>query len=120
MKLITNHELHQRSESELSALFCTVSKGLVRTRRGSPERRNALRLAGKYQPGTGRPHDRMPAVKREPGASAPPVSGVAVWSAILAVLFLFALPLFQLVLLLAGLFQLFGIDFLGVFRPLPT
>jgi hypothetical protein len=42
MKLITNHELHQRSESELSALFCTVSTGLVRTRRESPERRNAL------------------------------------------------------------------------------
>ena len=42
MKLISNHELHQRSESELSALFCTVSKGLVRTERGSPERRNSL------------------------------------------------------------------------------
>ena len=42
MKLITNHELHKRSESELSALFCMVSKGLVRTKRGSPERRNAL------------------------------------------------------------------------------
>ena len=42
MKLILNCELHKRSESELSALFCTVSKGLVRTKRGSPERRNAL------------------------------------------------------------------------------
>ena len=42
MKLIANHELQKRSESELSALFCTVSKGLVRTKRGSPERRNAL------------------------------------------------------------------------------
>ena len=42
MKLISNHELRQRSESELSALFCTVSKGLVRTEKGSPERRNAL------------------------------------------------------------------------------
>ena len=42
MKLICNHELHKRTESELSALFCTVSKGLVRTKRGSPERRNAL------------------------------------------------------------------------------
>ncbi|MGA2607204.1 MAG: hypothetical protein ABSH01_07070 [Terriglobia bacterium] len=42
MKLISNHELQKRSESELSALFCTVSKGLVRTVRGSPERRNAL------------------------------------------------------------------------------
>jgi hypothetical protein len=42
MKLISNHELQQRSESELSALFRAVSEGLVRTRRGSPERRNAL------------------------------------------------------------------------------
>jgi hypothetical protein len=42
MKLISNHELQQRSESELSALFRKVSEGLVRTRRGSPERRNAL------------------------------------------------------------------------------
>lgn len=42
MKLISNHELQKRSDSELSALFCTVSKGLVRTERGSPERRNAL------------------------------------------------------------------------------
>jgi hypothetical protein len=42
MKLISNHELDQRSESELSALFRAVSEELVRTRRGSPERRNAL------------------------------------------------------------------------------
>ena len=42
MKLISNHELAQRSESELSALFRAVSEGLVRTRRGTPERRNAL------------------------------------------------------------------------------
>lgn len=42
MKLITNHELLQRSESELSALFREVSEGLMRTGRGSPERRNAL------------------------------------------------------------------------------
>ena len=42
MKLISNHELQKQSESELSALFCTVSKGLIRTKRGSPERRNAL------------------------------------------------------------------------------
>jgi hypothetical protein len=42
MKLVTNHELQKRSDSELSALFCTVSQGLVRTKRGSPERRNAL------------------------------------------------------------------------------
>jgi hypothetical protein len=41
-KLISNHELQKRSDSELSALFCAVSKGLVRTMRGSPERRNAL------------------------------------------------------------------------------
>jgi hypothetical protein len=42
MKLISNYELQKWSESELSALFCAVSKGLVRTKRGSPERRNAL------------------------------------------------------------------------------
>ena len=42
MRLISNQELQKRSESELSALFCTVSKGLVRTKKGSPERRNAL------------------------------------------------------------------------------
>lgn len=42
MKLICNHELQKRTANELSALFCTVSKGLVRTKRGSPERRNAL------------------------------------------------------------------------------
>jgi hypothetical protein len=42
MRLISNHELQQRSESELSALFRTVSEALVRTGRGSPERRNAL------------------------------------------------------------------------------
>jgi hypothetical protein len=42
MKLISNHELHRQSESELSALFRTVSEVLVRTSRGSAERRNAL------------------------------------------------------------------------------
>jgi hypothetical protein len=42
MKLITNHELQKRSDGELSALFCTVSNCLVRTRRESHERRNAL------------------------------------------------------------------------------
>jgi hypothetical protein len=42
MKLLSTHELQKRTESELSALFCAVSKGLVRTKRGSPERRNAL------------------------------------------------------------------------------
>lgn len=42
MKLISSYELHRRSESELSVLFGQVSKGLVLTQRGSPERRNAL------------------------------------------------------------------------------
>lgn len=42
MKLISSHELLERSESELSALFHAVSEGLVRTERESPERRNAL------------------------------------------------------------------------------
>jgi hypothetical protein len=42
MKLITNHELQKLTERELSALFSTVSKGLVRTRRESPERTNVL------------------------------------------------------------------------------
>ena len=42
MKLISNYELHTRNAQELSAMFCQVSKGLTRTRRGSPERRNAL------------------------------------------------------------------------------
>ena len=42
VKLISNHELQQRSESELSELFRALSEGLVRTTRGSPERRNAL------------------------------------------------------------------------------
>ena len=42
MKLILNSELHNRNDNELSALFCHFSKGLVRTERNSPERRNAL------------------------------------------------------------------------------
>ncbi len=42
MRLISTLELHQHSESELSELFRTVSKHLIRTDRGSPERRNAL------------------------------------------------------------------------------
>ena len=42
MKLITNHELQTLTERELSALFSTVSKGLVRTRSESPERTNVL------------------------------------------------------------------------------
>jgi hypothetical protein len=42
MKLITTHELQKLTERELSALFSTVSQGLVCTRRQSPERRNSL------------------------------------------------------------------------------
>jgi len=42
MKLISNLELQVRNETELSAMFCIVSKGLTRTERNSPERRNAL------------------------------------------------------------------------------
>ncbi len=36
MRLISNHELQQRSESELSGLFRAVSEGLVRTRGRCP------------------------------------------------------------------------------------
>lgn len=42
MKLISAFELHRRSASELSDLFGHVSKSLALTRRGTPERRNAL------------------------------------------------------------------------------
>jgi hypothetical protein len=42
MKLISNSELDRHSDDELAALFCHFSKGLVRTKRHSPERRNAL------------------------------------------------------------------------------
>ena len=42
MKLISNYELSKYSDGELSALFRTVSTVLVRTQRGSAERRNAL------------------------------------------------------------------------------
>ncbi len=42
MKLISNYELQNRSEGGLCGLFRTVSEALVRTGRGSPERRNAL------------------------------------------------------------------------------
>jgi len=42
MKLISNHELQERSGSELAALFRSLSQELVRTTRASPERRNAL------------------------------------------------------------------------------
>ena len=42
MKLISTHELIKCSDSELSALFHAVWIALVRTARGSAERRNAL------------------------------------------------------------------------------
>ena len=42
MRVISNIELGKRNESELSALFSAVSRNLVRTERGSAERRNAL------------------------------------------------------------------------------
>ena len=42
MKLISTYELNKCSDSELAALFHTVWISLVRTSRGSPERRNAL------------------------------------------------------------------------------
>jgi hypothetical protein len=42
MRLISNYELQTHNEKELSAIFCRVSKNLVLTQKGSPERRNAL------------------------------------------------------------------------------
>ena len=42
MKLISTYELNKCSDSELAALFHTVSISLIRTGRESPERRNAL------------------------------------------------------------------------------
>ena len=42
MKLISTYELNKCSDSELAALFHAVWIGLIRTKRGSPERRNAL------------------------------------------------------------------------------
>lgn len=42
MKLMSAHELERRSEQELCALFRQVSQNLVRTKRCSPDRRNAL------------------------------------------------------------------------------
>ena len=42
MKLITSVELSNKTETELRALFGMVSKALVQTDRGTPERRNAL------------------------------------------------------------------------------
>lgn len=41
-KVITQSELHSRSESELSALFRKVSQELTGTTPGSTERRNTL------------------------------------------------------------------------------
>lgn len=42
MRLITSFELAAKSEKELSELFRKVSQKAVTTRRGTPERRNAL------------------------------------------------------------------------------
>jgi hypothetical protein len=42
MRLITNIELGEHSESELRLLFGLVSKAVVQTERDSPERRNGL------------------------------------------------------------------------------
>jgi len=42
MRLMLAHELERRSEKELCALFRQVSQNLVRTKRGTPARRNAL------------------------------------------------------------------------------
>lgn len=42
MRLMSSYELQRRTEKELSALFARVSKGLVQSPSGSPERRNAL------------------------------------------------------------------------------
>jgi hypothetical protein len=42
MKLISNMELHTRSDDELTALFSSVSARLTQTVRDTPERRNAL------------------------------------------------------------------------------
>jgi len=42
MRLITTDELTHRSDTELAVLFGMVSQSLVRSDRGTPERRNAL------------------------------------------------------------------------------
>lgn len=42
MRLITTIELSRRSEPELASLFALVSRGLVRTKRETAERRSAL------------------------------------------------------------------------------
>lgn len=42
MKVFTSLELSAKTERELSALFGAVSKALITTSRGTPQRRNAL------------------------------------------------------------------------------
>ncbi len=42
MKLITNNELSNQSEYELSLLFWKMSRKLAQTGEGTPDRRNAL------------------------------------------------------------------------------
>ena len=42
MKIITSFETAARSEAELKALFGNLSKKLVTTKAGSPDRRNTL------------------------------------------------------------------------------
>lgn len=42
MRLITGTELAKRSDGELAALFGQVSRELIFTKVGSPERNNAL------------------------------------------------------------------------------
>ena len=42
MKLISAYGLERRSEKELGVLFQTVSQDLIRTKRGTPARRNVL------------------------------------------------------------------------------
>ena len=42
MRLITSHELSERTDKELEALFNMVSQALALTEAQSPERRNAL------------------------------------------------------------------------------
>jgi len=42
MKIIINYELAKRSESQLKGLFTKLSRDLVTTERGTPERRNIL------------------------------------------------------------------------------
>lgn len=42
MRLILTYELDNKTELELSVLFCKVAKHLPRTKRGTPDRRNTL------------------------------------------------------------------------------